>query len=161
MADGTQLPTGPQKPLTNHQRRLLMESALDRLLSAVDGVLADLDALDGDPDLEDGDPPEPSLGAPEAAQFLMVTGRDRAGYATGTKLSDPVDQTRWASTAFGEADLEVQCEDEGAQCEGEGDHDEREPDLYHLVPHYADNGQDQTRLAGVFAGVEVSPLGVR
>ena len=42
----------PQRAMDAGQRRLMMETALDRLLDAVQGILADLDALDGDPDFE-------------------------------------------------------------------------------------------------------------
>lgn len=73
MADGAQGLSAPPKPLTSRQRRLMLEAAVERLLSAVDGVLADLNALDGDPDLE------PSLAG------LNLTGQygDQRHYARG------------------------------------------------------------------------------
>jgi hypothetical protein len=98
-----------------------------------------LDASEGDPDLEPDGSDEPSLGissycgqddleldtsdsepwlgATEAGQHLEVIRRDPTGRALETALSDPLDQSRWASNT---SDLEEDCEDEGAQCEDEG-----------------------------------------
>jgi hypothetical protein len=79
------------------QRREVLETALERLLSVAEAIVADLDTLDDDSDLE------PSLGLLEASEPWQ-----RA-----------FDQS-WVPRQGADDDREVQCEDEGAQCEDEG-----------------------------------------
>jgi len=55
--------------------------------------------------------------------------------------------------ADGDADLEPQCEDEGAQCEGEGEQDEREPET--------DKGAEdegEPELARIYGGGSDEPI---
>jgi hypothetical protein len=78
---------------------------------------------------------------------------------------DHPDQRAWGLHQDGWApfllDHEEQCEDEGAQCDDEGHDSDREPDLFHTVPEYADGGMDQTRFANSNPGVQPSPYGAR
>lgn len=65
---------------------------------------------DADPGEDDG-LLEPSLGSLEGAQYIEVTARRADGSASRTRLSHPLDQTRWAQGD--NHDLEEQCDDEG------------------------------------------------
>lgn len=114
--------TRGRAPLTTRQR----------LEAAVEAAIAALDAFDGDPDLE------PSLGSPEP------------GYGRRRRTKGTLDQRLWSAGDRGEAgeEREEVSEDEGGACEGEGDHDEREPDDYHMVVSYPlldDGTPDQSR----------------
>ena len=54
MADQRTSTPAPPTPLNLHERRRLLEAALDRLLDTVEAILADLDRLDGDADQDLG-----------------------------------------------------------------------------------------------------------
>lgn len=103
------------------------------------------DEHDGrEPDVED----EPWLGSLDGARHLVVTAREPDGRATASELTDPLDQTRWA-TAGGLSDLEEQCEDEGGQCDDEGnDGGDREPDDWGWEA--PDNGTRYPSASGVW-----------
>lgn len=100
-----------------------------RLEEAVEAAISALDAFDGDPDLE------PNLGAP-----------DRHPGNGQYNRANPC-QTDWAQGRA--ADLEEECEDEGAQCEDDGFESDSEPDetcgASNLGCHWQDEG-DQTTL---------------
>ena len=106
-----------EHPAVERQRiRRKLERVIDKLMTA-------LDAIDGDADLEDTGDDEPSLSAPlpyaSISQSLWADGgeddREDDGADAEPSLGSTegqADQTRWASG--GHADLEWQCEDEGA-----------------------------------------------
>jgi hypothetical protein len=124
--------------ITQPRRRALLEALIE-------AAIAELDALDGDCDLEeDGTGAEPSLGSMDGARHMTVTKRAPDGRALRTKLSDPLDQTRWSQCDH--HDLEQQCDDEGGQCDDEGADTDSEPDDFHTVPTYEGEAVgDQTK----------------